>query len=233
MHHRGIPFSRTVVCEANATCRKFLTVNHAADIEHQCEDMESYAEWVSSQGPSQRPDIMVGGPSCQPFTQQRSNRKTCTAQDHLLFDRVFGQSDSYLSCLEHARPLIAILEEVKGFTSKSSDSQLSGFDKFKAAAQQVLLDPANSASGPLYVAIKAFILEASIWLDVSRPRVYVLLVTAAAGGERGAREIEEAIKLICAYRANFKPSLPRDLFAAEGLTGEDSIRPRAAKAAPA
>jgi len=75
--------------------------------------MLAYTEWVKGDPSRAGPDIFVGGPACQPFTAQRSDRKTKPQKHHELYNTMFGDLDSYISAVTAARPAAAILEQVK------------------------------------------------------------------------------------------------------------------------
>jgi site-specific DNA-cytosine methylase len=172
------------------------------------------------------PDVLVGGPPCQPYTFQRGDRKATTATDHHQFDRIFGASDSYMQCLRASRPKIAVLEEVKGFLAIPHNSSISPYTRFVREATAIPLDTFHPSRGPLYVSSRAFLLDAQTWLSISRPRVFVILFSDAAGGERAAESVEEAMGLIHAYRSSFPAVSPQDLFEQSGLNGTTLSRGR-------
>eukprot|EP00959_Pyramimonas_sp_CCMP1952_P356413 7464111-Pyramimonas_sp.AAC.1 len=81
------------------------------------------------------PDIVVGGPPCQPYSPNRQGRSTPDSAPHAhpdygaIFDDGTSTNGSYIGVLRRKLPKVAVLEEVPGFMIQNG-SNASEFTKF-------------------------------------------------------------------------------------------------------
>ena len=63
-------------------------------------------------------------------------------------------------------------------------------------------------------------LDAKIWANVSRPRVYVVMTSAKCTPLPAKVDLTRLIQEICAYRATFPVTNVQDIFEEHGLNRE-------------
>jgi hypothetical protein len=109
-----------------------------------------------------------------------------------------------------------VLEQVRGFLQTQPGQVLSEYQLLAQRIRQIPLDPDAEDplenGGPLYTAIRAFTIDSTVWLQVSRPRVYTVMMTEEAGGQAGLEEVTAMIGEVYDYRARFAPIDPQALF---------------------
>lgn len=228
----GLPIDCTNACELKEECRQFILRNFGQAVTTSgmsrvpggaaMHIWRSMSEYVSGEGVcdvhgmhkapqtrrKQEPtrcDIMVGGPPCQPFTTLRANRGSKLPENHRLYPAIFGDEfhggdGSYLQCLRAKQPTVAILEEVPAFLHNKKNER-SEYDKF---VQEVLAIQRPNGE-PLFQpgAIKCIRVNARTWLDLHRERLYLVMVSDAAGGPEGANDIVSIFRELHDYRSRF------------------------------
>lgn len=106
----------------------------------------------------QRPDFAVFGPPCQPFSTQRTktgnSSKTGSSGRHPSFHVTMKKVPDYV---RKYRPHICIVEQVQTFMHVMEDGI--------APAEVFIQD-----FGKAFEAVRAVELDASVWLDMQRPR---------------------------------------------------------------
>jgi site-specific DNA-cytosine methylase len=134
-------------------------------------DMEGYdvnnARQVSLEKAVQRPDIMLLGPPCQPFSQLRGDRFETNCEDHRLFGATFGGDEgSVVEVLQSLMPRVAVVEQVLGFTRADPVSGISPISVFLRKVR----DMKTGDSQLLYPVCHVFDMDPKAWLKIARPR---------------------------------------------------------------
>jgi hypothetical protein len=177
----GIPLDGHGCCasECKPYAREFL-LKHNPSVAHVFSTMAEHvnldgydfknARHVTLEKTSLRPDVMVLGPPCQPFSQLRSDRYRTNCEDHRLFGATFGgpacSQGSVLEVLQGLMPRVAIVEQVVGFTRSDPISGVSPLSQFL----QKVRDMKTGDDKPLYPACHVFDMDPKAWLKISRPR---------------------------------------------------------------
>jgi site-specific DNA-cytosine methylase len=150
------------------------TVSHVFKTMKEHAELDGYdfknARHVSLEKASYRPDIMLLGPPCQPFSQLRGDRFKTNCEDHRLFGATFGGLDctegSVLEVLQSLMPRVAVVEQVLGFTRADPVSGISPMSEFL----QRVRDMKTEDSQLLYPICHVFDMDPKAWLKISRPR---------------------------------------------------------------
>lgn len=114
----GIPIPKAVATDTSEASKMFALKNFGSDIDRFASSIHEYTEYIQANPDRARPNVLIGGPACQPFTQQRSNRTVVPDFAQCRFENTMGMDGplgSFWACLHTARPRIAVLEQVNGF----------------------------------------------------------------------------------------------------------------------
>ena len=131
---------------------------------------------------------------------------------------------SHVGEVRRSRPLAGFLEQVGGFVI--GDSSVPGgrapVDVWWEAMQAIPLVPDDPTSGPLYIDYRAIKLNANIWLDINRCRMYIVYITEEAGGQLALENVCNTVQTIVQYRKTFPPTPMASLLAS--LDIDDATR---------
>jgi len=147
----------------------------------------------------QRPHLAVGGLPCQPFTRMRYQRGVGSdergAEQHSKYATVFGLFAEYLT---ERTPRTVIIEEVVDF------------DRRERGAPAELGTPLERLMGMLashgYFS-QALHLDSKTWIDVARPRLFIIAIDQACGGAEAVRWVSEQVQSAVRYREVNPPLL--------------------------
>ena len=135
-------------------------------------------------------DYVIGCGPCQPFSPLRLQHKT-PVEDHEDYDATFGPTGSGSLCdtLETRMAGMAFGEQLVQF-SKPDRNGTNHLQKFLDRVKAIM----DEDGKPYYTGIRIFRLDANLWLEIPRDRLFWLLVSAAFGGDRGAQAIEDNVQ---------------------------------------
>jgi site-specific DNA-cytosine methylase len=119
----------------------------------------------------ERPDLLVMGTPCQPFSSMRDQRNGVRPEGHDLYDVTFVEA---LAVLKKLTPLGVIAEQVLGFNQPRNKgvSERTYMTDFIHQVQSIK----DKQGQQLYTGTKVFILSPSPWIDLSRSRTPALLM---------------------------------------------------------
>ena len=180
----GVPCEVLGVAEEKPTAQKFLQAFWGSQCRHIFAANEAFLAGSgrcllhggSCEVPALRPTVASGGATCRPWSPQRvkngNTSATSVAEEHPAFLDVMVSLPAYAKA---RNPKILWIEETPAFMRKSV--RLNG----KSPLQ--LYSKAMVAQG--YV-IRAFLLNHDVWIAVERTRLFVIAVSPAGGGAKGA-----------------------------------------------
>lgn len=177
----GIPLDdQCTASDLKAHSRTFIATN-ASSVQHVFKSMAHQAAGSGydykqgrdiSIGPQHRKaDLIVFGPPCQPYTQQRADRHKTNCEEHPLFRSTFGTSDdsdagSVLETVTALKPRAIVVEQVMGFSRPDPVSRKVPLADFIKSLKAVQEDDQQ-----LYKHIHIFQMDPKPWLLVARPRI--------------------------------------------------------------
>ena len=174
-----LPIGRGIACaEICSRLRDLLPKLHGDLVGPIYDSMASLvARW--NIGDMERLDILFIGPSCQPFSSQRSATFSATPpHQHQSFGTTFGGPDtpggSALECLRQLRPLCACVEQVlgfdrrvcRGFSPQLNDHNVS-WAKYFMLQVEAIRDPIDP---DFRYSCEALEFQASAWSNLERNR---------------------------------------------------------------
>ena len=172
----GIPMVGGVVSEPKKEAASFLIENGLA-VDHLVENMSAHCRpeaFCERHGKTcrlhdgDRPDVLVVGPPCQPFSILRHDAAKSGPEKHPLFSLTMGGGedphDNVPSVVRAVRPRSLLMEQVEGFARGSAgDTSYLGQFLGKLLAIQ-------SEGKQLFDGVRLFFLNPGVWLNISRPR---------------------------------------------------------------
>ena len=193
----GIPFSCISAAEVKPQAREIIRQNFAShEVHHIFQNLKDQGQGhgcccrhsqMCTVTSGARADLLIAGTPCQPYSSLQSDKKLAFAR-HDLYDVTFGSGsslrdpdDSFLSVIRKTRPRGILLEQVEGFATKDP---LTGEVPLRRFLQQVLAIKHEGTGAPLYTAAKVFLMNSSLWLTMSRPRL-LSIVAAQLGHSAG------------------------------------------------
>lgn len=175
----GVPFTALAASDPKPTAQTWLQRQHPY-ISHMYNTMQGqsckrgcllHGDLCSAK--LVQPDILVGGPPCQPYSDARPGRYTSARPEHhKLFPTIFDESPdsggSFLNILKRLQPLGFVLEEVPGFSKMCRGEMISALDKF---VERVKSFVRPDGRGPLFPGVVVVRQDGLPWLDLPRERL--------------------------------------------------------------
>ena len=183
----GIPLLHTgTASESKAAARTFM-LDNCPDLRHIFGSLADQAAATSeptychrhgilcSSCPStERDDLFVCGPPCQPYSQQRADHSTKGCSSHRDVDISMDcQDDTVMQVVKERRPRAVLLENVLGFTRPDPVTNQVPVMAFLKMLEQVRRE--DNPDEPYYEAVHIFELCPRIWANLSRPRTLAFL----------------------------------------------------------
>jgi hypothetical protein len=181
MDSLGIQTSTVIGCDSKFAAQRFC-IDNVPGITHLfgcLDDMIDMAgncviHGQSCSMPSHEVDMAVFGPPCQPFSNQRqksgSSSRTGGVERHPSFYITMVRVVDYIR--KH-RPKVFIMEEVDAFGDLNDEGR-------------VPLNDFVLSISRFFAAVRVVNLDLASWVQVSRPRIYLVGFTDAVGGVAAA-----------------------------------------------
>lgn len=145
-----------------------------------------------------RPHLSVGGLPCQPFSRLRNTKGTGTdeqgASTHSKYTTIFELFRNYVA---NRQPHGLVLEEVVDFGRPERGAPKGGETPLERLAA-MLADMGYYS--------QALMLDTAAWIEVSRPRLYIIAIDSECGGAEAVQWVVEQIQGAMRYRSVNKPS---------------------------
>ena len=218
------------ICERKKSAQRFLKFHFKGDCPHMFDENLALTAKTSKCFVckracvinKQRPDILSAGLPCQPFSKARRQNgatpKTGSPETHPLWGTSMVE---FCETLKARAPHVFIVEEVLGFAQPCE--HLLGLSPAKALAKMVK---------KLGYGITAVELDHAMFVNMSRPRCWLIGVSAGSGGQEGADWIGRQISLVAQEVEKFKKLKPINVFDVVDINDAAEIerRPHGAKA---
>lgn len=167
---------------------------HFDDVFQLCRDRAGHcvAHGRQCSMPTARPDLLVMGFSCPPYSRAGRGRSGRPAEDHMLF----GHTAAALEFAKTARPRALVCENVCGFCDTDAVGRPSHLERFEQALQREGYHVAS------------VVLDSSVWVPLVRQRVWIVALDGAcAAQERVLYAIAVMRDLEDARRQRLAPKL--------------------------
>lgn len=156
------------------------------------------------------PDLGCIGTPCQPFSRQRTKRHhPGSVQAHKDYNATFKD---LLDWLVHFEPKAGFAEQVEGFELpdlKTSASKVTPLDRLLEMLENCTWGHGGYHVLPVHM-------DATAWLNMSRPRIYIIFVRKDCGDKDTIKAIARTIQDITQLRAEFPPNTWMDLLLPPG-----------------
>eukprot|EP00929_Paragymnodinium_shiwhaense_P090474 TRINITY_DN50669_c0_g2_i2.p1 TRINITY_DN50669_c0_g2~~TRINITY_DN50669_c0_g2_i2.p1 ORF type:complete len:456 (+),score=59.28 TRINITY_DN50669_c0_g2_i2:192-1559(+) len=201
-----IPFEIQVACDPKCESWDFVKANFPGRCNHFFNNVRDVSEGcggcrVHGQDctlPQVRPDIAFCGPPCQPYSRQRKRGPDDDVREHKHYPVLQDEMLDYLSA---RRPHAVVIEEVVDITRAESNG-VSSLQRFVESVRALDLPEADRYT------MAALKFNGSEWMDLTRHRLYILMVNETSGGQRSLDAWKDKIKGIRALRQLNKPVDP-------------------------
>ena len=231
----GFPITVLGLAEPKPAAQKFLQANWS----HMCSHMhKKNSALIGTDGGEcftrgarrcrrsgtrlERPDISTSGSPCQPFSPARATNgttnKTQGAAEHPLYPISMDDFEVYIAM---RLPHMLIIEEVEGFLKPLS--ALMGRSPFSVLKGKV----ARFEYG-----IEALTLNHEIFIDVARPRVWIIGVHTDSGGLESARFIVNMILDVVRELLSMQALQPASRATVSGILHAEKEHRRTPQVAP-
>lgn len=175
----GMKFAAVDCSDSKKWSQQFLKMHHGRNISHLYGNMADqigktncvlHGQLCNNAPAFSKADCLVGGPPCQPYSQQRPGRynvATCPST-HPGYSALFGtESTGYVDVLEAELPLGFVLEEVIGFGRVDPSSDKSAMERFIEIAKRIKKPGCDT---PWFAGMVVIKLSANVWLEINRER---------------------------------------------------------------
>ena len=205
LQETGVDFKEASSAEPKAHAKLFQ-INNGLMAQHHYDDLRVLLEGSSAycaschklcQPPPERPDLFLAGFSCQPFSSMRKKHMKATPPNkHAKFDALPLVVEY---CMKR-QPRLAVLENTKGFGCEME------IDGRRVVGCEWLREQLSSVYFMSWVS-----LDLRAWVNVRRPRLWILLVHKDTGTQATADAASSFAVEIQAHRSKSSPeSLQHD-----------------------
>ena len=190
----GIETARAVMSEKKQSGRQFIIDNMPHKVLAMFEDM---GEIIEGQGKdlmsgqtvgvqARDVDILCLSAPCQPFSDLRGNRKKTTPEQHRQYRMQMFKCKQYLL---RRRPFVVVQEQVLGRFTSAQDQQ--AMDTYLKTYVKSICDIRDSVtSEKVYAGVLMLTMNSNIWINMARPRCYMVFSQDKAMLVRTAQRIQ-------------------------------------------